>query len=216
MDQLVIANRTGRTFLYAFAHARHERWPFDYWLIEEALPDPTIEDIAKLPFDVPSGLTFDGRRESNNSTRVYFNKENQARFPVCQEFVEAFNHPKVISTIERATGADLARGQLRVEYCRDGDGFWLEPHVDIPVKLFTMLIYLSGEPELRDAGTDIYDASPVHKLVTTAPYERNRGLIFIPGRNTWHGFSKRPIRGVRRSLIVNYVSDAWRNVSELS
>lgn len=216
MDQSAIANRSDCTFLEALANARCLRAPFDHWLIEKALPEAMIDAIANLPFEAPAAQTFDGRREANNSTRVYFTKQNQARFPACRDFVEAFNHPKVIAALEQTTGTDLARGRLRVEYCQDVDGFWLEPHVDIPVKLFTMLIYLSGEPELRDAGTDIYDASPEHNLVATTPYERNKGLIFIPGADTWHGFSPRPIKGVRRSLIVNYVSDAWRNVCELA
>ena len=96
------------------------------------------------------------------------------------------------------------------------DGFWLEPHVDIPVKLFTMLVYLSGEPELQDAGTDIYDATPQHNRVGTASYERNKGLIFIPGKDTWHGFSPRPIGGVRKSIIINYVASSWRDTFELA
>ena len=96
------------------------------------------------------------------------------------------------------------------------DGFWLEPHLDISVKLFTMLVYLSGEPELYDAGTDIYDATPEHRLVATAPYEKNKGLIFIPGTNTWHGFTKRPIHGVRKSVIVNWVTPEWRDRWELA
>jgi len=105
---------------------------------------------------------------------------------------------------------------LRIEYCQDIDGFWLEPHLDISVKLFTMLVYLSGEPELRDAGTDIYDSGPHHRLAATAPYEKNRGLMFVPGGNTWHGFSKRPISGVRKSLIVNWVTPEWRDRWELA
>ncbi|MBS0244560.1 MAG: 2OG-Fe(II) oxygenase, partial [Proteobacteria bacterium] len=114
------------------------------------------------------------------------------------------------------TGTDLSQGHLRVEYCQDVNGFWLEPHVDISVKLFTMLVYLSDDPALYDAGTDIYDASPEHKLVGTAPYEKNKGLIFIPGTDTWHGFTPRPIKGVRKSIIINYVSPAWRDKYELA
>jgi hypothetical protein len=78
-----------------------------------------------------------------------------------------------------------------------------------------MLIYLSDDPALRDAGTDIYDSSPDHGLVRSVPYERNAGMIFIPGAQTWHGFTKRPIHGVRKSIIVNYVTDDWRAVEEL-
>ena len=122
----------------------------------------------------------------------------------------------MLGALRSLTGADLSRGHLRIEYCQDVDGFWLEPHLDISVKLFTMLVYLSGDPALRDAGTDIYDSSPEHRLAASAPYEKNKGLIFIPGTNSWHGFSKRPIRGLRKSIIINFVSDDWRAKDELA
>jgi hypothetical protein len=216
MDQMLPPNEVAQSFLACLASSRRVTSPFRYWLLEDALPAATVEAIATLPFAPPAAAAFDGRRESNNSTRVYFSKENQTRFPVCREMAAAFQHPLVTRAIERETGTDLAEGHLRIEYCQDVDGFWLEPHVDIPVKLFTMLVYLSGEPELRDAGTDIYDASPAHSLVASAPYERNKGLIFIPGADTWHGFTPRPIRGVRKSIIINYVSPAWRDTYELA
>jgi hypothetical protein len=216
MDQMIAPNATARQFLGCLAASRRQKEPFRYWLLENALPSPIVDAIAALPFSPPEAAHFDGRRETNNSTRVYFSKENQARFAACREMAEAFKHASVVSAIERETGTDLTDGQLRIEYCQDVDGFWLEPHVDIPVKLFTMLVYLSDEPELRSAGTDIYDASPEHHLVATAPYERNKGLIFIPGTDTWHGFTPRPIRGVRKSIIINYVSPAWRDTFELA
>ncbi|HYZ23268.1 MAG TPA: 2OG-Fe(II) oxygenase, partial [Rhodopila sp.] len=96
----------------------------------------------------------------------------------------------------------------------DTDGFWLEPHTDIGAKLFTMLICLSDDPDSEAWGTDLLDAQGTP--VQTAPYRRNCGLIFIPGRDTWHGFHRRPIRGVRRSLIVNYVEPEWRSRHELA
>ncbi|HLW90763.1 MAG TPA: hypothetical protein VKS78_05615 [Roseiarcus sp.] len=82
--------------------------------------------------------------------------------------------------------------------------------------MLTMLVYLSDDPNLSNAGTDIYDDSPEHRLVASALYARNKGLIFAPGANTWHGFSKRPIRGLRRSLIINFVSSDWRQMEELA
>jgi hypothetical protein len=41
-------------------------------------------------------------------------------------------------------------------------------------------------------------------------------MIFIAGENTWHGFSPRPINGVRKSIIVNYVTKEWRDTYELA
>ena len=209
-------NATAAAFLDALAQADHRRQPYDYWLLANALPERVCEAIAALPFAPPAEPTFDGRRESNNSTRVYFSPEAQREHAVCKEVADCFRHPKVIAALIDRTKARVDKGHLRIEYCQDTDGFWLEPHLDISVKLFTMLVYLSGEPELYDAGTDVYDASPEHKLVATAPYEKNKGLIFIPGKDTWHGFTKRPIKGVRKSIIVNWVTPAWRDRYELA
>lgn len=207
---------TADTFVAALRSASHNAAPYDHWLLRNVLPDHVGRGIVDLPFAPPQTLTFDGRRETNNATRVYFSPNNQKGFPVCRELAAALDSFHVRSAIEQVTGAHIMSGRLRIEYCQDGDGFWLEPHVDIPVKLFTMLIYLSGEPELADAGTDIYDATPEHRLVGRAPCSWNTGLIFIPGKDTWHGLSRRPIHGVRKSLIVNYVSPDWRAVDELA
>ena len=205
-----------RYLLASLSTAAHARDPYDHWLIEDALPASVIDDIAALPVDVPGDVIFNGTREINNSSRLFFSPENQARHPVCRSVANIFRRRDIIDALETMTGARVSAGRLRIEYCQDVTGFWLEPHVDIPVKLFTLLIYLSGEPELRDAGTDIYDASPEHKRVATVPYEKGNGLIFIPGKNTWHGFTKRPIAGLRKSIIVNFVSPDWRSVNELA
>jgi hypothetical protein len=203
-------------FIQCLEEANRRDWPYSYWLLENALPEETVDDIGRLPIAAPTGLLFYGKREINNASRVYFTPENQDKHPVCREMATAFKSAKVLQTIEDLTGRDVSKGSLRIEYCQDTDGFWLEPHVDIPVKLFSMLVYLSDDLSLRDAGTDIYDATPQHKTVATAPYEKNRGLIFIPAHDTWHGFSKRPIKGLRKSLIINYVAPEWRDKWELS
>jgi hypothetical protein len=41
-------------------------------------------------------------------------------------------------------------------------------------------------------------------------------MVFIPADNTWHGFEKRAIKGVRKSLILNYVTPEWRAREQLS
>ncbi len=202
--------------LQCFAQCRHVAAPYDHWLLADVLPPDIVSAVTELPFAPPQAAIFSGRRETNNASRIYFTPENQRRHPVCAAVAGAFNAPAVKTALQKLTGADLSTGHLRVEYCQDEDGFWLEPHRDIGVKLFTMLVYLSDDPALHDAGTDIYDATPEHNLVASVPYAPNQGLIFIPGDNTWHGFTKRPIRGLRRSLIINYVSDGWRDKWELA
>jgi hypothetical protein len=45
---------------------------------------------------------------------------------------------------------------------------------------------------------------------------RRRFLPEFSRADTWHGFRPRDIRGVRRSLIVNYVVPEWRARHELA
>ena len=196
--------------------AQHERWPFDYWLLQDALPMHDVDAIVDLPFAAPMEVDFNGCRDTNNSTRVFFNTANQQCFDVCHRVASAFKQDEVITAIEQRTGADLSDTNLRIEYCQDTEGFWLEPHTDIAVKKFTMLVHLSDDPALVDAGTDILEGPPGFRHVTSAPYGKGRGVIFIPSEDSWHAVRKRPFTGVRRSIIINYVSPAWRAVWELA
>ncbi|MDP6517415.1 MAG: 2OG-Fe(II) oxygenase [Alphaproteobacteria bacterium] len=204
------------SFLACLGNASHETSPFDYWLLENPLPEGYCDDIANLPFPPPEGAVFDGKRETNNALRNYFTPENQAKFEVCRRVVEGFQDPRVKTAIEAATGTDLSDGHLRIEYCQDAKGFWLEPHTDIFVKKFTMLVYLLDDPKLADAGTNILEGPPDFKYVGSAPYGKNKGVIFIPGENTWHGVGHHPITGIRKSIIINYVTSDWRDKWELA
>lgn len=211
------ATSVADTFLESLTRAKHGTAPYDHWFLDRVLPREDVAAIEALPFQPPQDVIFNGKREANNAVRVYFNPENQARFAVCRRLAAGFLDPRVLSAIEAKTGADLSASRLRIEYSQDTEGFWLAPHTDISVKTFTMLIYLSDDPRLANAGTDIHEGPPDFKHVATAPYGRNLGFIFIPGKNTWHAVGKRPLHGaVRKSLIVNYVTSAWRETSELS
>ncbi|MHA1567201.1 MAG: 2OG-Fe(II) oxygenase [Alphaproteobacteria bacterium] len=204
------------SFLACMGKARHETQPYDYWLLDDPLPEGVCDDIAALPFPPPNDPIFDGRREANNTQRHYFTPENQAKFEVCRRVVDGFEDSAVRGAIEEATGADLSDGYLRIEYCQDTEGFWLEPHTDISVKKFTMLVYLLDDPSLAKAGTNILEGPPDHKYVGSAPYAKNKGVIFIPGKDTWHGVGQHSFKGLRKSIIINYVTSDWREKWELS
>lgn len=201
-------------FLGALRHADAQAAPFRHWLLTDALPDAAARAIADLPF-IPAAIGDTmGRRETHNATRIFFSPANQITHPVCAGIAAAFQSRAVINALERATETDLSGSFLRIEYCQDTDGFWLEPHTDIGAKLFTMLVYLSDRPEAEGWGTDIYDTALTH--LGSAPGGFNKGLIFIPGTDTWHGVEKRSFAGIRKSIIVNYVKPEWRSRHELA
>jgi hypothetical protein len=172
------------------------------------------EDLRELPFSIPDLHGISGKRELHNDQRHYFDAANNARFEACAAIADAFQSLAVTSAIEQATGADLAGSYVRLEYAQDTDGFWLQPHTDLGVKRFTMLIYLADGPDQADLGTDIY--ADAHTWAKRSPFVDNTALVFVPGANTWHGLEQRPIVGLRRSVIMNYVTDAWRERGQLA
>lgn len=188
--------------------------PYPHWQLHDVLPVELARQVMALPFEAPTIDDTRGKRETHNTSRVFVSEQNRARYPACETLAESFQDEATIALLEDVCGGSLTGSSLRIECCLDTDGFWLEPHTDIGAKRFTMLVYLSDHPDAADWGTDIYDSDL--RLVGRASGAFNTGLIFLPSAHTWHGFARRPIRGVRRSLIINYVAPEWRSRHELA
>ena len=203
-----------RNFIESIDRGKRSDQPYRHWSLKDCLPSDTLEDVLALPFEPPSLDGISGKRELHNNTRRYFDADNRKDFPVCEAVAQAFQDKRVTGHIEKVFCTDLAGTYLRMEFAQDIDGFWLEPHSDLGVKLFTMLLYLSRDPSHRDLGTDIYDGDKRH--FGRSPFAPNAAMIFVPADNTFHGFEKRPIKGVRTSLIINYVTNDWRAREQLS
>jgi hypothetical protein len=186
--------------------------PFAHWRIADVLPDDLVRQFAALPFAPHSTLGLSGRRELHNAHRRYVAGPMLQNAPA-RRLAEAFQSTLLADALATVAGARLAGTFVRIEYALDVDGFWLEPHTDLGVKRLTFFIQL-GDPGQEDLGTDLY-AGPRTWFERT-PFSWNAGVLFVPSDDTWHGFEPRKIAGVRRSLIVNYVTDAWRERGQLA
>lgn len=209
-----LAGAVRASLIAAFARARPDDAPFRHWTVRDVFPPGMTSDLRRLPFSAPDLGGVSGKRELHNDQRHYFDAANNARFEACAAVANAFQSRAVTSAIERATGADLADSYVRLEYAQDTEGFWLQPHTDLGVKRFTMLIYLADGAGQENLGTDIY-ADP-DRWAKRSPFVDNTALVFVPGANTWHGLEPRPIAGLRRSVIMNYVTDEWRERGQLA
>jgi hypothetical protein len=200
-------------FRESLVAAETSETPFRHWILERMLPDAVAAELDRLPFPAPDLGGESGSRELHNATRRYLDPQAIAAFPVCRCVAEAFQSGETVALIEALTGANLDGCWLRIEFALDADGFWLRPHTDLGVKRFTLLHYLApdGCPEL---GTDLYRDAETwsHR----SRFEPGAALAFVPSDTTWHGFEPRPIPVVRKSLIYNYVTDAWRAREQLS
>ena len=201
-------------FIGAVTQSERADQPFRHWRLRDVFPETLCTAILVLPIAPPLLGHTDGTRASYNSQRTFITPALREAFPVCAALAEALRRPEVARTMAATCGIDVAGSYLRMEYMQDLDGSWLEPHRDIPEKLFSMVVYLFTGPHAKDWGTDIYDAE--RRWVARSSGAFNSGVIFVPGPNTWHGFDPRPIVGVRRLLEINYVRADWRDREQLA
>jgi hypothetical protein len=207
-------NATAEVIIDSLSKTASVPVPFRHWRPDRMLDQTTAMALADLPVSIPEELDLDsGRREANNATRLFFDEVQQTAIPVVKDMAEALQDPTTVRAWEELCGTSLDGTFLRIEYCRDGDGFWLEPHTDIGAKRITILIYLSTDPDAAEWGTDLFDSDG--RFLQSMPGQFNSALIFVPSPVTWHGFRKRPINGLRRTVIVNYVAPEWRSRHEL-
>ena len=205
-----IASHFGR----ALSAAQRDDVPYRHWLLSDVLPETLAAAVLMLPIVPPAIADCHGVRDIDNSKRTFFTPRLRERFPTCAVFADALQRPEIARLFAETCAIDVSGSYLRMEYIQDTDGAWLEPHHDIPEKLFSMVIYLCTGPDAKDWGTDIYDAE--RRWVGRSSPEFNSAVIFVPGPNTWHGFDPRPIEGVRRLLEINYVHPSWRDRNQLS
>jgi hypothetical protein len=207
------AEEVARHFCNALRNANRAEDPYLHWKLNNILPEEMCTGILTLPIAPPFIGETDGTRDTYNKTRAFITPELRDQFPACAVLASALQRPEVARQLEQSCDIDATGSFLRIEYIQDIHGSWLEPHRDIPEKLFSMVIYLCTGPEAKNWGTDIYDADI--KWIAQASAEFNSAVIFIPGDNTWHGFDQRPIKGVRRLMEINYVRD-WRDREQLA
>ena len=210
---LPTVDEVARHFGNALREARRDDKPYRHWLLDNVLPESMCVGILTLPIAPPIIDDCHGVRDRHNDKRCFFTPTLRSRFPACAVLADAMQRPELARLFQDTCGIAVEGGYLRMEYIQDTNGAWLAPHRDIPEKLFSMVIYFCTGPDAKDWGTDIYDDQ--RRRVGRSAATFNSAVIFVAGPNTWHGFDKRPINGVRRLMEINYVHPSWRDRDQL-
>lgn len=92
---------------------------------------------------------------------------------------------------------------LRIQFVRDIDGYYIEPHTDKLNKLVTIICHLNS---ITNGGTQILDKNK--SVVKRVNSQKNNALLFFPNYapyvKTYHAFVDSPIVGNRDILMINY------------
>lgn len=189
----------------------HEPWT--HHILRNVLTDKQVDEIQNAEIN-REGILHDGTRsgykdgeeKQNHNLREYITWENKDKYPELVKLIKDLQHREVREAIAKLVGRDDAfeGAFIRLEVLRDTKSFWLKPHIDIPEKLISSLIYINQTDEDINLGTDLYDKDG--KLAYTVPFEHNLGYIFH-GQDTLHGVEPgKQIKIDRRGVQLNYVT----------
>tara|TARA_B100000965_G_scaffold47631_1_gene34892 strand:- start:4447 stop:5082 length:636 start_codon:yes stop_codon:yes gene_type:complete len=184
--------------------------PFPHWELDSPFSQNMVDELQNIKIsDAPR--SFDGTRAADDGgdgldgkLRVFLEKDNSELLPNGVQLINDLRDKDVIESIQEKIKKNLSNSFIRIEYIADRKGFWLKPHLDIPEKLMTMMLFINTHDESEELGTDFYDLEM--KLVKTVPYRHNTGYFFASGKNTWHGLEKKIIKIERRCMQINYVT----------
>ena len=172
--------------------------PFNFFTFKNIFTENEIVEIYSLFETHGSQLKEIYNNTGKRSTcdnRIYLNINHYKTVPLVKQVIEMF--AEYFKIIFNTSNEVLF---IRAELIMDNEGFWLEPHVDIPEKKLSMMIYLNKDNDEGIPGTMLYDNNL--NEIYEPPYKNNTGFYFFPSKNTWHGV--KPFKGKQRTaLMVN-------------
>ena len=153
-----------------------------------------LELVRERPINqVPE--KYDGKRCSYGETRQYLTEDSI----LADLILSKFPYKK-----------DYRR---KIEIGNDVNGFWLKPHSDHSAKKDVTVIYFEGQ---QNNGTTFHYED--HN--ETTEFIPNRAVHFYPDlkdtydTESWKHSVKRIKMAVRRTVVVNYVDNTWRDIKD--
>ena len=189
--------------------------PFRHWLLSDILPVAVCDAIDALPVRPPKIEDTEGKRETHNSSRLFFGSTIAAVIRCARRSPPASSRPPRSSASNDCATSSCARRATcasSIASTPTASGSSRTP-TSAPSCSRCWSTFRPSRAARRGAPTF---STPISTSSPSRPTRATAGSIFVPGGDTWHGFHRRPINGVRRSLIINYVKPEWRSRHELA
>src|ERR1700722_2661854 len=99
-------------FLASLDRCDSDTYPFPHWLLDRVLPDETCAAIDALRVAPPPIEDTLGKRETHNSTRLFFGTEQRQSYPVCDAVAAGLQNDAVVRDLEQMCDLTLRGSYL--------------------------------------------------------------------------------------------------------
>ena len=162
--------------------------PFIHYVNDSpTVPNEVAKKLKSLAKKTYTPIDFTGSRADYGASRLFIKEDSDVDNGI-KQFALTLDSLEFRIKLQEKFNTSLLKASLRLELVTDVNGFWQVPHTDVKDKKITWLTYLSTVEECGEVGTSL--ANTDKEFVGSAIFGFNKGLIFIPSDNTWHGFRK--------------------------
>jgi hypothetical protein len=125
--------------------------PWPHFTFTNPLDEMQIQEVISACWS-KKGYINDGTRaggEQNNRFREYVTAENIEKYRNLKRLINDLRSEPVRTQFAKLTNNKncFANSYVRLEVLDDRENFWLQPHIDIPEKLISCLIFINNENE---------------------------------------------------------------------
>lgn len=164
---------------------------------------PEDSEIAANPIKYNTKRTTNKLADNNHSCEIDITNEIVANYSAASKLIEFFSGEGK-QQLEKVACFDFSSPlYLRIQFVRDINGYYIEPHTDKKNKLVTIICHLNS---VVNGGTQILDKNK--SVVKRVSSKKNNALLFFPNYapyvKTYHAFVDSPIDGNRDILMINY------------
>lgn len=165
--------------------------PWTHWIIDEFLSAECLLELKSIPVQTEQSIS--GRRVG--SERLFIESTHRLSYPHLYQLWKDLHDGEMCDFFTSLTGIDYTNLYPRLEVISDWGDFYLEPHHDHLEKRLTVMIYTDHQ--------QLYPGTEITGYGTVESRD-NRAFVFVPAKNTMHGYPHTHFDQVRRALMINY------------
>ena len=211
--------------LHRIAQHRMDTKPYQWAFIDRLFsPEDGALLAASFPRDKFKKVAgYDGEKSYEYRSRSLIHmgaattSHPEGLSPAWQELAGDLLSAKYRSALKQTTGRDLTSALMEVNVIHYGPGAFMGPHIDLPAKMITHVLYFNKSWDPQDGGciNILRSSDPAHVTAEILPVVGN-SVLLVRSKHSWHSVScvASDCRTSRRSINVIFhlpgsVSTMW-------